>query len=71
MADYEHCFGCLHSVYVDNNNPRHIDNGDRICLYCAVHHKYLKKNALSNFACFQKEDRTHPTIHIASRLTQR
>lgn len=71
MADFEHCFGCRHSVYVENNHPVHIDNGDRICLYCTKRHKYMKKNALSNSECFQAEDKRHPIYHVASQATSR
>ena len=68
MADYEHCFGCRHSLYVSNEGHKHIDNNDKVCLYCTHKHIYLKKNALSNLLCFAKEDAKNPANHTARNL---
>ena len=61
MADFEHCFGCRKSVYVSNFRPVKLPNRDKVCLYCFEHHKYLKKGALSNLLCFEREDKNNPS----------
>lgn len=61
MADFEHCFGCRKSVYVDNVRKHHIQNADKVCLYCFEHHKYMRKGALSNLLCFEREDKHNPS----------
>ncbi len=69
MADFEHCFGCRHSVYVVNNSHR-IPNNDKICLFCFKEHKFLKKNALSNLLCFEHEDKNNPSHHTANEAEE-
>ena len=61
MADFEHCFGCRKSVYVDNTRKKHCECKDKVCLYCFEHHKYMRKGALSNLQCFKREDKNNPS----------
>ena len=61
MADFEHCFGCRKSVYVDNVRKEHIPFGGKVCLYCFEHHKYLRKGVHSNSLCFEPEDKHNPS----------
>lgn len=61
MADLKHCFGCRHSVYVDNVRKNRVAFSDRVCLYCFKHHKYISKREFSNPQCFECEDKNNPS----------
>ena len=67
MAETRFCYGCRHSLYVENKGR--VPNRHRVCLYCEVKHKFIAKDNQSSPLCFDPEDKNNPAYHLAYKHT--